>query len=95
MTRFSKDDEVLQEPLPKQNMSKSRFHLVRETYCRIKFYILSRYTLVVTTLTKQCFLGRFTWHFVKEVHFIFYNTSKAEVSKSGSKVEVSKCAPVS
>ena len=77
------------------NISKPRFHLIPETYCTIKFYILSRYTLVATTLTKAVLLGRFTWHFAKEVPFIFYSTSKAEVSKCGSKVEVSKCAPVS
>ena len=49
---FSEDDQVLQEHFVKQNVSMSGFQLVPDTYCTIKFYILSRYTLVATTLTK-------------------------------------------
>ena len=52
MILFSEDDQVLQEPFVKQSISKPRFHLVPDTYCTIKFYILSRYTLVATTLNK-------------------------------------------
>ena len=49
---FSEDDQVLQEHFVKQNVSKSRFQPVPDTYWTIKFHILSRYTLVATTLTK-------------------------------------------
>ena len=38
--------------LLKKNIPKSSFHLVPDTYCTIKFDILSRYTLVPTALTK-------------------------------------------
>ena len=44
---------MLQEPFAKQNILQARFHLVRETYCALKFDILSRYTLVATALTKE------------------------------------------
>ena len=52
MIRFSEDDQVLQEPFVKQNVPNSSFQLVWDTYWTKKFYILSRYTLVATTLTK-------------------------------------------
>ena len=52
MIRFSEDDQVLQEPFGKQNVPNSSFQLVWDTYWTKKFYILSRYTLVATTLTK-------------------------------------------
>ena len=52
MIRFSEDDQVLQEPFAKQNVPNSSFQLVRDTYWTKKFYILSRDTLVATTLTK-------------------------------------------
>ena len=56
MILFSEVDQVLQEHFGKQNIPKSSFHLVSDTYCTIKFYILSRYTLVATTLTKVVLL---------------------------------------
>ena len=43
---------MLQEPFGSENIPKSSFHLVPDTYCTIKFYILSGYTLLATTLTK-------------------------------------------
>ena len=52
MIFVSEDDPVLQEPFVKQSISEARFHLVPDTYYAIKFYILSRYTLVATTLSK-------------------------------------------
>ena len=58
---------MLQEPFAKQNISKPRFHLVRETYCTIKFDILSRYTLVATALTKEVLFS--------EVYLAFYKGS--------------------
>ena len=48
---FSKVGQVLQEPFVKQNIPKSSFHLVQDTYWTIKIYILSRDTLRATTLT--------------------------------------------
>ena len=52
MILFSEVDQVLQEHFVKQNIPKSSSDLVPDTYWAIKFYILSRYTLVATTLTK-------------------------------------------
>ena len=52
MIRFSEDEEVLQEPFAKQNVPNSSFPLVWDTYWTKKFYILSTYTLVATTLSK-------------------------------------------
>ena len=52
MIRFSEDDQVLQEPFVKQNVAYSSFQLVWDTCWTNKFYILSRYTLAATTLTK-------------------------------------------
>ena len=52
MIPFPEDEEVLQEPVAKQNVPNSSFPLVWDTYWTKKFYILSRYTLVATTLTK-------------------------------------------
>ena len=52
MICFSEDDQVLQEPFVEQNVPNSSFQLVCDTYWTNKFYILSRYTLVATTLTK-------------------------------------------
>ena len=52
MILFSEVDQELQEPFAKHNIPKASFHLVPDTYCTIKFYVLSRYTLVATTLTK-------------------------------------------
>ena len=52
MIRFSEDDQVLQEPFVKQNVPNSSFQIVWDTYWTNKFYILSTYTLVATTLTK-------------------------------------------
>ena len=43
---------MLQQPFVKQNIPKSGFHLVPDTYWTIEFYILSRYTLLATTLTR-------------------------------------------
>ena len=48
---FSKVGQVLQEPFVKQNIPKSSFHLVQDTYWTIKIYTLSRDTLRATTLT--------------------------------------------
>ena len=42
---------MLEQPFVKQNIPKSSFHLVPDTYWTTEFYILSRYTLLVTTLT--------------------------------------------
>ena len=44
---------MLQEPFAKKNILKPRFQLVRETYCTIKFDILSRFALLATALTKE------------------------------------------
>ena len=52
MIFVSEDDSVLQEPFVKQSISEARFHLVPDTYYVIKFYVLSRYTLVPSTLSK-------------------------------------------
>ena len=52
MIRFSEDDQVLQEPFVKENVPNSSFQLVWDTYWTKKFYILSRYILEATTLTK-------------------------------------------
>ena len=52
MIRFSEDEQVLQEPFVKQNVPNSSFQLVLDTYWTNKFYILSRYILEATTLTK-------------------------------------------
>ena len=52
MIRFSEDDQVLQEPFVKENVPNSSLQLVWDTYWTKKIYILSRYTLVDTTLTK-------------------------------------------
>ena len=52
MILFSEVYQVLKEPFLKHNIPNSTFHLVPDTYCTIKFYILSRYTLVATTLNK-------------------------------------------
>ena len=43
---------MLQQPFVKQNIRKSSFHLVPDTYWTIYFDILSRYTLLATTLTR-------------------------------------------
>ena len=43
---------MLQEPFVKQNVANSSFQLVWDTCGTNKFYILSRYTLAATTLTK-------------------------------------------
>ena len=52
MIFVSEDDPVLQEPFVKQSISEARFHLVPDRYYVIKFYVLSRYTLVPSTLSK-------------------------------------------
>ena len=52
MRRSSEDDQVLQELFPKQNLPNSSFQLVWDIFWTNKFYILSRYKLVATTLTK-------------------------------------------
>ena len=52
MILSSEFEQVLQQPFVKQNIPKSSFHLVPDTYWTIEFYILSRYTLLVTTLTR-------------------------------------------
>ena len=49
---FSEVDIVLEEPFLKQNLPNSGFHLLGDTNYTIKFYILSRYTSVATTLTE-------------------------------------------
>ena len=49
---FSEADNVLEELFLKQNLPNSGFRLLGDTNCTIKFYILSRYTSVATTLTK-------------------------------------------
>ena len=57
LIRFSEDDEVLQEPFAKQNVPNWSLQLVWDTYWTKKFYILSRYTLVATTVTKVVLFG--------------------------------------
>ena len=52
MIRFSEDEEVLQELFAKWNVPNLSFQLVQDTYWTNKFDILSRYTLVATTLNK-------------------------------------------
>ena len=52
MILFSEVEQVLEKPFWKQNIPKSSFHLVPDTYSTMKFYILSRHTLVATTLSK-------------------------------------------
>ena len=52
MILFSEVEQVLQQPFEKQNIPKSRFHLVPDTYWAIDFNVLSRYTLLATTLTR-------------------------------------------
>ena len=71
MILFSEDDQVLQEPFVKQSISKARFHLVPDIYYEIKFYILSRYTLVIILQRKYlCF---------SIVNYV--SSSQAEVTK--------------
>ena len=43
---------MLQQPFVKQNIPKSSFHLVPDTYWATDFYILSRYTLLATRPTR-------------------------------------------
>ena len=57
MILSSEFEQVLQQPFVKQNIPKSSFHLVPDTYWTIEFYILSRYTLLVTTLTRGVLFG--------------------------------------
>ena len=52
MILFSEVDQVLQEHFVKQNVPNSSFHLISDIYCTKNFYILSRYTLVATTVSK-------------------------------------------
>ena len=52
MILFSEVYQVLQESFVKQNAPNWSFDLVADINYTIKFYILSRYTLVATTLTK-------------------------------------------
>ena len=50
---------MLQQAFVKQNIPKSSFQLVPDTYWTIDFFILSIYTLVATTLsTGVLFEGR-------------------------------------
>ena len=58
MIRFSEDDQGLLELFVKQNVSNSSFQLVWDPYWTKKFYILSIYTLVATTLTKVVLFER-------------------------------------
>ena len=71
MIHFSEVDQVLQQPFVKQNIPKSSFHLVPNTYWTVDFYILSIYLciyvsiylsiyiyiyiLLATTLTREVF----------------------------------------
>ena len=58
MIFFSELEQLSQEPFINQNMPNSRFHLSPNIYCTVKFYILSRYTSVATTLTKVVLFER-------------------------------------
>ena len=77
---------MLQEPFVRENIPKSRFHLVPDTYCTIKFYILSRYTLVATTLTKVVLIegnlrGILLRKYLPVSVVNYISSSKVEVSK--------------
>ena len=83
---FGEDDQVLQEPFVKQNISKPRFHLVPDTYCTKKFDILSKYWLVATTFTKAVLFREVYLAYCKgsTFPFLYLISIKAEVSKCAS-----------
>ena len=77
---------MLQEPFVKQNIPRSSFHLVPDTYYTIKLCILSRYTLLATTLTKEVLLDGGLPDILKRKYLSFsivnyLSSSKAELSK--------------
>ena len=91
MIPFSEVDQALQEHFVKENVPNWSFQLVLDIYWTKKFYILSRYTSVATTITKvvlfECGLPGILLG--KYLSFSIVNYL------SSSKVEVSKCAPLS
>ena len=52
MKPFFEVHQVLEQHFVKQNVPNSSFHLISDIHCTKKFYMLSRYTLVATTVTK-------------------------------------------
>ena len=56
MILFPEFEQVLQEHFVKQNVPNSNVHVISDVYCAKKFDMVSRYTLVATTVTKAALL---------------------------------------